>query len=115
MQNIQKSRSDYLKVDLDLHSMSKWEAMYQCLKTLAYSSTYFHLTTHGVHICIPELPNDYTLRLMFGDDQNRIHMDMVREKLCYPTNVLFIAKNRKRVKTTRNIDEVIEWIKSLSL
>jgi hypothetical protein len=40
------------------------------------------------------------------DDYNRIQMDMIRERIGYPTNVLFIAKNGRFVTITRDIEEV---------
>jgi len=104
---------DCLKVDIDLYETSVLDAFRQCVKALKYPSSYFHLTAHGVHIIIPELPNDYNLRLYFMDDYNRIQMDMIRERRNYPVNVLFIAKNGRLVTVTKNIEEVYRWLRDV--
>jgi hypothetical protein len=104
---------DYLKVDIDLDRVDGWTAIYNCLKTLAYPSSYFHLTNKGVHICIPELPDCYVLRLMFSDDPVRVDMDEERKRYGLPTNVCFLTKNRRKVEVTRNIDLVLWWIEDL--
>ena len=103
----------HLKVDIDLYEKTRWEAAYYCLKALPYRSTYFHLTEHGVHICIPELPDHPVLRAMFGDDPDRMEMDEERRRHGLPTNVLFIAKNRHKVETTNSLDRALEWIEDL--
>ena len=104
---------DFLKIDLDLTDKDEWTATYYCLKTLPYKSTYFHLTSKGVHILIPELPNDEVLRRLYGDDEMRIIMDKEREKHGLESNVVFLAKNSRRYEVTNNIDEVMLWIKEL--
>jgi hypothetical protein len=105
---------DYLKVDIDLDRVDAWTATYQALKGLAYPSTYYHLTNKGIHICIPELPDCYTLRLMFSDDPVRVDMDEERKRNGLPTNVCFLTKNRRKVEVTKNIDLVISWVEDIS-
>ena len=104
---------DFLKIDLDLTDKDKWTATYYCLKSLPYKSTYFHLTNKGVHILIPELPNNEVLRRLFGDDEMRIIMDEERERHGLESNVVFDAKCGKRYRVTNNIDEVMLWIEEL--
>jgi len=103
-----------LKIDLDLTDKDAWTATYYCLKTLAYSSTYFHLTNKGVHIIIPELPDHEVLRRLFGDDEIRIQMDKERELHGIESNVVFIAKCGKRYEVTKSLDRVIEWVREKS-
>jgi hypothetical protein len=99
-----------LKIDLDLTDKDAWTATYYCLKTLAYPSTYFHLTNKGVHIIVPELPDHEVLRRLFGDDEIRIQMDRERARHGLESNVVFIAKCGKRYEVTKSLDRVIEWI-----
>jgi hypothetical protein len=101
---------DFLKIDLDLTDKDEWTAMYYCLKTIPYKSTYFHLTNKGVHILIPELPDCEVLRRLFGDDEIRITMDRERRQHGLESNVVFIAKNNKRYEVTKSLEKVIEWI-----
>jgi len=83
------------------------------LKALQYKSTFFHLTNKGVHILIPELPNNEVLRRLFGDDEMRIDMDKERDKHGLESNVVFDAKCGKRYEVTKNLDKVIEWIREV--
>jgi hypothetical protein len=101
---------DFLKIDLDLTDKDAWTVTYYCLKASIYKSTYFHLTNKGVHILIPELPNNEVLRRLYGDDEMRIIMDKERELHGLESNIVFIVKCGKRYEVTKSLDRVIEWI-----
>lgn len=103
-----------LKIDLDVDRLDKWSMMYLCWKAY-FRGAYYHLTEHGVHIILPNVRETPLLRLMYGDDIIRLEMDMERERKGFSEacNILFVAKNGKKVKVTKKIDEVIEWIEGL--
>jgi len=101
-----------MKADIDLYrpDLNLWQITYTILKTLSYPSRRFHLTEHGIHIIIDELPDTSEFRLMFLDDINRVEMDEERAKRGLRTNVLFIIKNGKIVYETDDVEEVLVWV-----
>ena len=46
----------------------------------------------GYHIKVLDVPNDYTIRKLLGDDPQRIELDKIREPEGLPINVLFNYK-----------------------
>ena len=101
---------DFLKVDIDLYNFEdSWTPKYIALKAMPYKPKY-HLTKHGIHILIESLPNNIELRRYFMDCPHRLAMDEERERRGLPTNVLFVAKNGRKVEETEKIEVVLNWI-----
>lgn len=98
-----------LTIDIDLFEIEAWRAKYLVMKHLG-CNVEFHLTKHGIHIINHDLPDDFNLRLLYGDDIKRVWMDMQRAKHNLPTGVLFDYKNGYKVTVTKDIMEVFDWI-----
>ncbi len=100
-----------MRVTVDLDKKDWFEVMmrYFTLKRIAgncyvrkSSTKGYHLKAHGLKITLKEL---YFLRLVLGDDPNRVKLDSLRMK---PKNTLWTGKSGKRAGEWKNdIFEVI--------
>jgi hypothetical protein len=59
----------------------------------------------GYHVKILGVENNYSLRAIFGDDEKRLKLDIMREKEGLPINVLFT----KKIYPDGSVKEAGEW------